>query len=97
MNVKAILEAILDKKREAEAHGWKLDLLVFPLAYKDDLFKAVVTEAYAGEAYTLGSEKDGFPIYLHGIKVLWSGARLPHGQVWFRYRGEGGAAAVASK
>lgn len=87
MKVKELLDAILDKKREAEAMGWTLDLLVFPLAYKNDLFKAVVTDSACADAYSLGREDDGFPIYLHGIKVLWSGSRLPKGQVWYRYRG----------
>lgn len=87
MNLKALLECVLEKKRSAVAFGWKLDLLVFPLTYKDALFRAVVSEAYASDAYTLGSEEDGYPVFLHGIKVLWSGGRLPWGQVWYRYSG----------
>ncbi len=89
MNLRGLLEAILQKKRDAEAHGWILDVVVMPEKYSDALLKAVTTQTWAGDAYTLGSKEDGYPIHLHGVKVMWSASRLPFGQVWYRYRGQG--------
>jgi hypothetical protein len=84
------LDAILDKKREAEAHGFTLDIIVLHQDFYGTMMGAVGQLKKASEAFTLHQnpkEKERKDIYLHGIKVLWSNSRLPPRQAWYRYSG----------
>ncbi len=82
------LGAILDKQRSAAAQGMKLDLIVLHRDFYDVLMRAIGTErpaAYAFEIRQCKRDSRRSDIYLHGVKVMWSGSRLPVRQAWFRY------------
>ena len=87
----AFLDMVLEKKLDARAKGYNLDLMVLHREFQNVLFTAVATEVETIPAYKLVTHDDGRnDVYLHGVKILWSGGRLPRGQVWFRYIGNGG-------
>lgn len=84
------LNAIQDKKRTAEAHGFRLTLIVLHQSFYDTLMGAVGQLKKASDAFEIRQdpkEEERKDIYLHGVKVLWSGNRLPARQVWYRYSG----------
>lgn len=86
--MKEFLDAILDKKREAEAHDLQLDLVVLHQEFHEVLMTAVGTMKLASDAFELRQcekESERRDIYLHGVKVMWSGNRLPARQAWYRY------------
>ena len=88
--MKEFLEHVLGLKRNAEARGWKLDLMVLHREFYDTLMTAVGTFKPASDAFELrdGKEDGRKDIYLHGVKVMWSGNRLPSRQAWYRYSGK---------
>ncbi len=57
MALQDFFNGILDNKRNAEAKGWRLDLIILPISFQETLFKAVTTQPYAGDAYSLGSKE----------------------------------------
>lgn len=82
------LDQVYDKKRTAEAHGMKLEVMVLHQDFHDGLMKALATVATYGSSWELRQcprEESRKDIFIHGVKVMWSGSRLPVGQVWFRY------------
>jgi hypothetical protein len=82
------LEAIREKKRDAEVHGMKLDLIILHQEFYGVLMQAVGTMKPAAEAFEVRQHprnEDRKDIYLHGVKVMWSGNRLPARQAWYRY------------
>lgn len=82
------LAAILDKRREAEAHEMQLDLIVLHQDFYGVLMQALGTVKEASAAFELRQckkEPERRDIYLHGVKVMWSGNRLPARQAWYRY------------
>ncbi len=92
MSLNAFLESILDKKREAEALGFRLDLIVLHVDFYDTLMKAMATEKAASGAFRLVQnqrDEERKDVYLYDVKVMWSGNRLPTRQVWFRYSSMG--------
>lgn len=88
MSLNAFLDSILDKKREAEARGFRLDLIVLHVDFYDTLMRAIATERAASSSFKLVQnphEEERKDVYLYDVKVMWSGNRLPTRQVWFRY------------
>jgi hypothetical protein len=76
------IQEIQARQDDATARGSRITLAVLPVAAA----QMIITQA---QAEGLGpSEFFATPngnVYLAGIKVLWSGGRLPEGQAWFRY------------
>lgn len=92
MSLNNFLDGILDKKREAEAMGFRLDLIVLHRNFYETLMRAVATEKAASGAFKLvqhPKEEERKDVYLYDVKVMWSGNRLPVRQVWFRYSSMG--------
>ena len=88
MSFKDFLDAILDRKRAAEAYGMKLDLMVLHRDFYDTLMASLGSNKQLSDAFELRQcpkEEERKDIYLHGVKVMWSGNRLPTNQVWYRY------------
>lgn len=86
--VNDFLDALLDKKRDAEARGMKLDVMVLHQSFHEPLMKALTTSPSASSCFELvqdPSEEERKNIFLHGVKVMWSGNRLPARDVWYRY------------
>jgi len=81
--VRGLLSWLEGKKREAEAFGTKIDLVVLPFAVEDMLFKAALKESLATNEYSMGERY----VYLLEIPVMFSKDRLPWGQCWLRYSG----------
>ncbi len=92
MSLDNFLNGILDKKREAEALGFKLDLIVLHVDSYDMLMKAIATEKAASSSFKLVQNprnEERKDVYLHDVRVMWSGNRLPTSHVWFRYSSRG--------
>lgn len=86
------LDAILERKRAAEAYGMRLDIIVLHREFYDTLMGALGQSSKASQAFELKQcrkESERKDIYLHGIKVMWSGDRLPRRQAWYRYTNPG--------
>lgn len=84
------LDHVLAKKRDAEAMGWKMDLIILHQGFYDTLMGAVATDRQTSDAFELRqdpNEEERKDIYLHGVKVMWSNNRLPAREVWYRYSG----------
>ena len=82
------LDAILDKRRTAEAHDMKLDVIVLHQSFHDPLMKALTISPALDDVWELRQcpkEEERKDIFLHGVKVMWSGGRLPPSHVWYRY------------
>ena len=82
------LNNILDRKRTAEAHGLVLDVMVLHQDFYDTLMKALGASPQASSCFEIRQdprEKDRKDIFLHGVKVMWSGDRMPVRQAWYRY------------
>lgn len=82
------LDSVLDKKRTAEAHGMKLEVMVLHQSFYGPLMQAISISPQLAVCYELRQcpkEKERQDVYLHGVKVMWSGDRLPTRQVWYRY------------
>lgn len=86
--VNDFMDSVLDKKRTAEAHGMKLEVMVLHVNFHDNLMKAlglVPSLQSTWELRQCGKEEERKDLFLHGVKVMWSGNRLPENQVWYRY------------
>lgn len=86
--VNDFLNGVLDKKRTAEAHGMRLDIMVLHQSFYEPLMKALTSSPAASSCFELRqdpSEEERRDIFLHGVKVMWSGNRLPASNVWYRY------------
>ena len=84
------LDAMLDKKRTAEAKGFKMDLIVLHQDFYPVLMGAVGQLKNASDAFEIRQcpkEEERKDIYLHGVKVMWSNNRLPAREAWYRYSG----------
>jgi hypothetical protein len=82
------LDSILDKKRTAEAHGMRLDVMVLHQSFYEPLMKAISISPQLQSCWELRQcpkEPERKDIFLYGVKVMWSGDRLPARQAWFRY------------
>lgn len=82
------LAYVWQKKLDAKAHGMNLDLIVLHRDFHDTLMRAVSTMKVASDAFELRdhpTNKDRKDTYLHGVKVLWAGHRLPAKQAWYLY------------
>lgn len=82
MSAKEFLQNIEVRKSDAAEIGMKLDLLVLPREFADIMSRAAVKEDLSDYEFRVS---DTGNVYLVGVKVLWSGGRLPQGQCWFRY------------
>jgi hypothetical protein len=88
VNFEQFLDLVLDKKRTAEAHGMRLDIMVLHRDFHDALMKSIGQHKGVSNAFELrqcAKEPERHDIFLHGVKVMWSGGRLPVNQVWYRY------------
>lgn len=86
--VNDFLDSVLDKRRTAEAHGMKLDIMVLHVDFHDPLMKALAISPALQNDWELRqdpNEEERKDLFIHGVKVMWSGNRLPTGQAWFRY------------
>ena len=88
------LDGVLEKKLDARAKGYEMDLMVLHTEFKYVLFGALPEyEGHNGQPGAIRTQVhlDGrMDVYIYGVKVMWSQARLPKGQVWFRLNGKGG-------
>lgn len=82
MSAREFLNNIEVRKTDANEIGMKLDLLVLPRDFADIMSKAAVKEDLTEYEFHVS---DAGNVYLVGVKVLWSGSRLPDGHCWFRY------------
>lgn len=86
--VNDFLDSVLDKKRTAEAHGMRLDIMVLHVGFYDPLMKALgLTPAFRDcwELRQGANDEERKDLFIYGVKVMWSGNRLPASQAWFRY------------
>lgn len=82
------LDSVLDKKRTAEAHGMRLDIMVLHVGFHDSLMKALGLSPALQSCWELRQdphEEERKDLFIYGVKVMWSGDRLPANQAWFRY------------
>lgn len=86
--VNDFLNEVQDKQRTAEAYGMKLDVMVLHVSFHDPLMKALTLSPSCRDAWELkqcAKEEERKDLFLYGVKVMWSGDRLPARQVWYRY------------
>lgn len=86
--VSDFLDGVLDKKRTAEAHGMKLEVMVLHVNFHDTLMKALGLSPGLQSCWELRQcpkEEARKDLFLYGVKVMWSGNRLPEREAWFRY------------
>lgn len=82
------LNQVLDRKRTAAAHGMVMDVMVLHQSFYETLMKALSLSPQASSCFELRQdprEEERQDIFLHGVKVMWSGDRLPVRQAWYRY------------
>ena len=85
---KALVDKIHDRKRDAEARGWVLEMVVLPRSWSNTLNRAVLLYKPSGDVYSIVGSGRGCGEYILGVKILWSEKRLPPNQVWWRYKGD---------
>lgn len=90
MSAREFLANIETRKKDALGIGATLDLIVLPQSFADIIAKAAIKEDLTDYEFRVS---DTGNVFLVGVKVLWSNARLPAGQAWFRYSMKGVIAA----
>ncbi len=66
----------------------KLDVMVLHKSFYEPLMKALSISPQLASAFELRQcprEEERKDIFLHGVKVMWSGDHLPSRDVWYRY------------
>lgn len=82
MSCAEFIAEIQKRQDDANAIGSRITLAVLPVTAAQMIISQAQVEGLGPSEFFATPNGN---VYLAGIKVLWSGGRLPAGQAWFRY------------